>query len=41
MEIVCLECFCEDAYFNGSCYECPDCGHCWSADDADSDEDYR
>lgn len=29
MEIECPNCGSEDAYFNGVCYECPDCGHTW------------
>lgn len=31
MEIVCPKCFCENAYFNGVCYECPECEHRWRA----------
>ncbi len=27
MEIKCPKCGCEDAYHNGVCYECPDCGY--------------
>ena len=30
MEIVCPKCYCEDAFFNGECYECPDCGYQWT-----------
>lgn len=37
MEIECPNCHYEDAYFNGRCYECPDCGYCWTEDDEDDD----
>ena len=33
MEIVCPNCFNENAYFNGVCYECPDCGNQWGFDE--------
>lgn len=33
MNIQCPECTLEDAYFNGVCYYCPDCGCTWNVDD--------
>lgn len=38
MEIECPNCGCEDAYFNGVCYECPDCEYIWTSNDEDEDE---
>ena len=28
-EIVCPKCNCYECYFNGACYECPDCDNQW------------
>lgn len=39
MEIECPNCGCEDAYFNGRCYECPNCGNRWTDDDEEEDDD--
>ena len=39
MEIECPNCGCEDAYFNGRCYECPNCGNRWIDDDEEEDDD--
>lgn len=36
MEIECPNCGFDDCYFNGTCYECPDCGYTWT--DKDDDE---
>lgn len=38
MEVVCPNCDCEDAYFNGRCYECPNCGYHWTDDDEEDDD---
>lgn len=41
----CPNCGSESAYFNGVCYECPDCDHEWGEielendDEDDNDED--
>lgn len=35
--IECPICNSENAYHNGVCYECPDCGHEWG-DDQEDDE---
>jgi uncharacterized Zn ribbon protein len=32
------ECTSENAFFNGVCYECPDCDHEWSEDANDEEE---
>jgi len=29
LNVDCPNCGCESAYFNGVCYECPDCDHEW------------
>jgi len=29
----CPKCLEENAYFNGVCYECPDCDHTWGDDE--------
>lgn len=47
MNTDCPNCGCEDAYFNGVCYECPNCDREWHAngsesidnDDEDSEDD--
>lgn len=31
MTVTCPKCLCEDAYFNGVCYECPNCDYEWDA----------
>lgn len=46
MGIMCPRCFCEDCYFNGVQYECPDCGHTWDPEcgfscDDESDGDLQ
>ena len=40
MEIECPNCGFDDCYYNGSCYECPDCGYTWTDDDDDEDDDW-
>lgn len=35
----CPNCGCEDAYHNGVCYECPDCGEEWGEESDVYDED--
>ena len=37
MEIVCPNCGSEDAFFNGVCYECPDCDYTWTGDEEGED----
>jgi len=37
--VECPICHDENAYHNGVCYVCDNCGHEWSDDD-DEDEDY-
>lgn len=32
MEIECPDCGFNEAYHNGACYECLDCGYTWSDD---------
>ena len=39
MNVECPNCGCEDAYHNGTCYECPDCGYEWGGEDDIFDED--
>lgn len=36
MNTDCPNCGCEDAYFNGVCYECPNCDHEWHANGSES-----
>lgn len=38
MDIVC-GCGSENAYFNGTCYECPDCGRTWGCIEDDTEDD--
>ena len=38
MEIICPECYSEDAYFDGCTYVCNICGYCWGGDDSIFDE---
>lgn len=38
MEIICPECYSEDAYFDGCTYVCNNCGYCWGGDDSIFDE---
>jgi uncharacterized Zn ribbon protein len=33
------ECGEENAFFNGECYECPDCNYEWGEFEMDKDED--
>lgn len=39
MEVQCPECFSEEAYHNGICYECPDCGYTWGDGNEDDWDD--
>jgi uncharacterized Zn ribbon protein len=39
MEIQCPKCGDEQAFFNGVCYECPDCDYQWDADGDDLDDE--
>lgn len=39
METVCPNCGEENAFFNGICYECPDCGYEWSDESCPQDEE--
>ena len=39
MTIQCPKCYEENAYFNGYCYVCPDCGYQWNADGFEIEED--
>ena len=39
MSVTCPKCFSEDAFFNGVCYECPDCDYEWGGVDFDESED--
>jgi uncharacterized Zn ribbon protein len=36
-EIVCPNCGYEQCYFNGVCYECPDCEHEWDCVEDEED----
>ena len=38
MEIECPNCGFDDCYFNGTCYECPDCGCTWTDNDDDEND---
>ena len=39
MSVTCPKCFSEDAFFNGVCYECPDCDYEWGGVDFDESDD--
>ncbi len=36
---ICPKCSMENAYFNGVCYECPDCDYKWDADGIPDEEE--
>ena len=38
METVCPNCYSENAYHDGCCYVCPDCGCEWGNEDNEDDE---
>lgn len=40
MEIHCPNCGCEDAFFNGVSYECPECDYTWGGNDGDDDDEW-
>lgn len=39
MIVCCPVCGSEDAYHNGVCYECPNCGNQWGDDVGEEDDD--
>lgn len=38
MTTECPHCRMENAYHDGVCYVCPDCGYTWGGDDDDDDD---
>lgn len=36
---MCPDCFEENAFFNGICYVCPECGYEWGYDDDEEEEE--
>jgi len=39
MNVTCPKCLMENAYYNGRCYECPDCDYQWDTIELEDDED--